>query len=1206
MVDEGLMSDASRFLLHALCAVGLCVGAPRGVWAQDGEVAPQVSAEVLAQGEGLAEPLRATTGVEVQRALDGARELVARARDDGFFEGRKILRFELSCRLVDGAGHKIGQLKLCRDPVMVEQLKDLTGLYVGQTYSGFRVRLAQERLLKTGFFEAVRIDRVSTSNGVEVEVVADGATIIRGIRFVGLEPPPFAEDLRKVLLYREGQPFTSDTARKDAQLASLEDVYAREGYVGTQVKMVAERDPQDAAVVDLVFQITKQPELPICDVGIRGLRAMSYSDARRLLFAELPVWERLLGNIRLPKMLEGLGPHHNERAFKAGQEALIKEYRARGHFQARVIGKQVRRFDEQGKLVLSSADRVEMTKDPEQVRARVKGQPGCVELVVDVSEGPRWELVFKGNTRFDAELLRADLPFETTGYVDAYVITRAAEAVQKYYATRGYPFTRVTATEVRRDRLDRQIVFEVEEGELLEIREIAFVREGGEVEGEPSDAELIALMKTRRFELFAAGGYLQYDELLSDILRIEEEYKRRGFTRAVVVALEVERVEGPGLKITLRIRAGERQRVDVVAIEGAVKLGVSDLRAVLNAVDGVPFVPLEARADGSRLVQRYAERGYPLAQVRTLCAAPGVALRERELVEAAQLACEAPRLPEGCVARTQEQLEPRCRWAEGARLKRVCARLVSPGAPGEAAASPRPSKVAPVCEFVGGVAGARVAVTHQVSEGPLVRVGEILLKGNFETQSSLILGEVPLKDGEVFNVKRLLEGQANLRSLGLFDSVSVEAIGLDEGARRAGVDEEAVAAVLISVEEGDYQALDFRFGFQGRDLLDAEARRLLLLGEAQYRNRNLFGLGQQFTPRLIGALDTLNLTETLGGSGAFANRFARTDYLFGAELTFSDPRFLRDSAGFERLTITAAPYYLLDLLGVTSNRLLREEAGVRGEVRKELTEVLSRLFVTLGLQGKLISTWSDTGSSPIIDGERLFSPRRTVGKLYLDTVLDRRDSPLNPRKGFLLQFRPQWVSGDALQGTAGDALRTSFMRLTLNASVFFPLGARVVLAQGMRYGHIVPVVERPQPVTEDERYLLGGVGSLRGLPESGLLSTYNPRSAAPQLLGGEFVLNYSAELRYPLVAALGLNGAMFMDAGVLADCFSEETGRRVGCWPDAFPPNDPLSTVRTSLGVGLRYLVLDQIPLLLDYAVLLNRSPGEAFSNVHFNIGYSF
>lgn len=1186
--------------LLAVCSAVLIVGwgAPARA---DGEVEGEAAREVL---EASGEPLRGTTGVEVGEALREARALVARASDDGVFEDRKILRFELRCRLVEGrregAQREIGELELCRDPLAVERLKDLTGLYVGQTYSGFRLRLAQERLLKTGFFAGISVQRSASPSGVEVTIVADGATIIREIRFAGLEPPPFAEDLRKVLLYREGQPYTDDLDKKKAQIRSLEDVYAREGYIGTQLEMVAVRDKDNAAIVDLTFRITKQPERPICDVGVRGLRTMSYPEARRLILSGLPVWERLLGNIRMPAALDGLSPHHNERAFKAGQEALVKEYRARGYFQARVLGKQVRRFDDEGRLVLSSEDRLTMTGDPDAVRERVRGEPGCVELVVDVSEGPRWELVFEGNERFDAELLRAGLPFETTGYVDAYVIERAAAQVQKYYATRGYPFTKVTGREVRKDRLDRQIIFTIEEGDLLEIRRIEFFREGGVVEGEPTDEELLALMQTRAFELFAAGGYLQYDELLGDILRIEDQYRVRGFARAVVSGFAVERMpEDDGLKIVLTIMPGVRQRVGSVRLVGASRVGEGVLRREIKEQPGLAFVPIEARADTSRLIQYYAEQGYPLAEVQTLCVAAGAEPEveaaqgerwragSRRLEEAAK-ACELPRLPEGCVARTQEQIERACIWASGSRPRRECRRL----------------SAEPACVFTGGVLAGDVSLIHRISEGPLVRVGEILLKGNFETDTALIYGEVPLKRGDLFNVKKLLEGQANLRSLGLFDSVSVEAIGLDEGARRS---EEAVAAVLISVEEGDYQALDFRFGFQGRDLLDSEVRRLLLLGEAQYTNRNLLGLGQRFSPRLMGALDMLQIVQSTTDSGiSIGERFGQMDYLFGAELTFSDPRFLRDAAGFERLTVTVAPYYLLDLLGVTSNRLLREEAGVRGEVRKELTEVLSRLFVTLGLQGKIISTWSDTSGSPVIDGERLFSPRRTIGKLYLDTALDRRDSPLNPRKGFLLQFRPQWVSGDALQGTAGDALRTSFMRLTLNTSVFIPLGSKVVLAQGLRYGHIVPVLERPQPVTEDERYLLGGVGSLRGLPESGLLSTYNPNSPAPQLLGGEFVLNYSAELRYPLLASLGLSGAMFTDAGVLADCFSEETGERVGCWRDAFPSGSPLSTVRASVGVGLRYLVLDQIPLLLDYAVLLNRRPGEAFSNVHFNIGYSF
>ena len=62
----------------------------------------------------------------------------------------------------------------------------------------------------------------------------------------------------------------------------------------------------------------------------------------------------------------------------------------------------------------------------------------------------------------------------------------------------------------------------------------------------------------------------------------------------------------------------------------------------------------------------------------------------------------------------------------------------------------------------------------------------------------------------------------------------------------------------------------------------------------------------------------------------------------------------------------------------------------------------------------------------------------------------------------------------------------------------------------------------------------------------------------------------------------------------------------MGCYADAFPEEDRLSKVRASAGLGLRYLIADQIPLLLDYALLLNRRPGEGFGNLHFNVGYSF
>ena len=162
-----------------------------------------------------------------------------------------------------------------------------------------------------------------------------------------------------------------------------------------------------------------------------------------------------------------------------------------------------------------------------------------------------------------------------------------------------------------------------------------------------------------------------------------------------------------------------------------------------------------------------------------------------------------------------------------------------------------------------------------------------------------------------------------------------------------------------------------------------------------------------------------------------------------------------------------------------------------------------------------------------------------------------------------------------------------------------------MLGQSLRYGHVIAPFGRDVPVPDDERYVLGGVASVRGFAETSIIANYG--SWRDQLRGGQFVLNYNAEVRYPLLRGVGVWAATFADVGVLADCFSDaNTTQAVGCYEDAFPASDPISKVRASAGLGVRYLIADQIPLLLDYALLLDRRPGEGFGNLHFNVGYSF
>lgn len=1086
-------------------------------------IAPGVSSGALAEER---PSVQASAGEGFEITAEGPRQEL-QAEISEAYDGRPLGRIDFTC-----------DLQLCTNPIAIDRFKELSGLYVGLPYSRRVMEQARERLAKTGFFDSLKIHQEVEAGSVFIHIEATGAVLIRRVTFRGSSPPPFESELRKLLIYRPGQPYTQDSDRASAQLSSLEGLYEREGYFGTTIRMVTQRVDDNPHLVDIVFHIEKGSELRICELGMRGLRALMYSEARELVLTNAPFFAR-----RIPFAL----PPYTTHDFRAGREALIQHYRELGFFRARIVDQAV----------------------------TIDEGRSCVQIVLDIQEGPLWEIEFEGSRLFRDAELRGQLPFFESGYVDREEIARAETAIRKLYETRGYPFARVVGEERQVDPLLRTLVFRIEEGEQLQIDSL-------HIHGNESipAATLLRGFGTQPFGLFDTGGYLQTDQLLSDFVRLENTYRERGFLQATVERFKLEVTpRADALKIHIYVNEGVQTRVDRVDFVGNRVVPQGTLMELLEVRGGSAFVPVEVRADQARIQTRYSSFGYPMSRIRSSC----------RLLTGEEVECEAPQMPQYCRANTLEEVEPMCEVVTEPTTTVTCRRLHG----GDEN-----------CRYSGGAIAPAIRIRHEIDEGPMVRVGEILLKGNFKTQANLIYRELPLRTGDLFDVRKLIDGQGNMRSLGLFDSVSIETIGLEgeEGGERSS--DGLTASLVISVEESRSRFVDFRFGVEGRDLV-SDNRRLLVTGETQYYDGNLFGRGQRFSPRLIGALDTLDLFR-LGANTAqdieAAQEFVDLDYLIGAELIYSHPRFLKQWTDIDKLYLTITPFYLLDLIGVTNEQVLSEEWGLRLELRKELFEVLERLYLTFGVEAKQAATW--TPSDTRINGQRIFSPRRATGKLMPEITLDRRDSPLNPRKGYHIQVRPHIVSGDALTQGAEDALGDSYLRLSVALSLFTPLWRDVILAQGLRMGQIIPLFDRQTLVPPDERLYLGGVGSVRGFPTN----TIGPLGGRQQPLGGEFLLNYNAEVRYPLLKEINLYGAAFFDAGLLVDCFDEGNRRSTShCYANAFgQPEGPFSAVRTAAGLGIRYLIVDQIPLLFDYGFVLNRRPGEDYGSLHFNLGYTF
>ncbi len=1036
---------------------------------------------------------------------------------EGPSEREVVADVEMSC-----------DLEACSNPITVDKYLDIAGLYAGRRFDERLLETARKRLEQTGLFESIEFRTRRASEGsVHVDVEAVGATRVREIEFVGVDPPPFRSELRKLLVYRQGEPYTGESEKKNTQIASLESAFEKAGFFGTDIEMVKRPVAGGRKLVDLVFRVDKGKGLDFCEIGIRGLEAMSYARARRHLLSGVSMFARELGLIR---------PRFTTEAFDEGRASLIEAYRELGYFQVRIPEDAVRKSFERG----------------------------CVTILLDVDEGPRWEVGFEGNAVFEDGELREELPFDESGYVDRAEIDQAERAIRQLYETRGYPFARVEGREIREDRLHRRLEFEIGEGRRVEIDRV--VVHGNGALGEEKLTEGLG---TRPFRVFESGGFLQTEQLLNDFRQIEKRYREAGFLRAVVERYVLE-VDGGELTVRIHVDEGSRTRASEVRFDGVRSLSHRRLEKEVGVHSGEPLVPVQVRADESRIKQLYSSVGYPLASVETACYG----------LTGEQIPCERPRLESECLAGSPEELEGRCGWEGSERTRYACRR------------------VAEQCSYAGGVGDhSEVRIVHRVEEGPMVATGEMLIQGNFRTLDRVIDREIPMEPGEIFDIRKLLEGQSNLRSLGIFDSVSIEAMGLDEAASET---RERRASLAVSVEESRNRFAEFKFGFEGRDLL-GDRRKLLTTGEVEYLDRNVLGTAFQLRPRVFGAADMVQLGD-LGIATAEGEPTGgvdgEVDHLFGAELAFEDPRFLKGALGVEKLHLTVTPFYLVDLLGVTNDQLLREEWGLAMEVRKELTEIMDRFFVSFGVEGKQTATASLEG--PRVDGERIFSPRRVTGKLIPKLTLDKRDSPLNPSSGYFLRLRPELVSGDALSENI-DTVDDSYLRVTWKSDLFVPIWEDLTLAQGLRIGQVVPLFGRQSRVPADERYFMGGAGSVRGYPNNALGPRLNNQPA-----GGEFLMNYNLELRYPLLRGVDLHGATFFDTGVLVDCFDDSrVTRRTSCYRDAFG-GGPFSKVRSAAGVGLRYVIADQIPLLFDYGIALDRRQNEGIGNLQFHLGYTF
>ena len=396
-----------------------------------------------------------------------------------------------------------------------------------------------------------------------------------------------------------------------------------------------------------------------------------------------------------------------------------------------------------------------------------------------------------------------------------------------------------------------------------------------------------------------------------------------------------------------------------------------------------------------------------------------------------------------------------------------------------------------------------VVLTFKVAEGPQQVLEAVELTGNEVTKSKVLTQALRFKIGEPVDLDEMTLARKRLYDTNVFRLVDIQTVPLGDIVN--GV--QPVKAV-VKVEE--YPAWSFRYGFQVEGERQAELE--------EFTSARSVGVVSEIrTPNLFGRALTGGVFGVYRRDQQDASVFVATSRLFGWSArstlySFFERDRLRDDAG----DITA----ITDSTGISADQRWRPRGGFQ---------------VVYGYRFERNHT---------IDPRTLddFIPLDIVAdlaKLSTAVVFDRRDDPINARKGTFSSFAFDY----AATRLGSDV---SNRKVLAQQFVFVPFG-RLVLASRALVGYAFG----KDPLQFADRFRAGGATSVRGYGEDGLAPPDDPLTGLPRT--GDRLVILNQEARFSIYR--WVNGVVFADAG------------------NIFIPGETMSwsELKVGYGVGLRF-----------------------------------
>ena len=397
-----------------------------------------------------------------------------------------------------------------------------------------------------------------------------------------------------------------------------------------------------------------------------------------------------------------------------------------------------------------------------------------------------------------------------------------------------------------------------------------------------------------------------------------------------------------------------------------------------------------------------------------------------------------------------------------------------------------------------------VNVDYQIIKGGLVFINRIAISGNTVTRDKVIRRQLAIVEGDLYSSSKVKNSYANLNRLRYFEEVDFQTEKSPEKDKMN---------INIRVKEKNTGMFMIGAGYS------AQERAIVM---AQISQNNFLGYGQ-----------ILNLKASLGST---TNNY---------ELSFIEP-WLFDIPLWTKADVwkyrQEYDSYNLDTYGggLTFGYPIWEK--VVGYAGYNLTSYDVRDIST-------------TAPQAIRDqeGERIKSA------VVFSLVRDSTDDNVFPTRG---------VKASASVECAGLGGNVKLIKYSAGAHFYYPLFWDLVFVTKGRIGYIQNLDDDAGRIPIYERYVLGGLNTIRGLRYVGPTN-----GGTSDVVGGTTMMVFNVELVFPLIKNAGMKGVVFYDAG------------NAWNYSGAYSFDD----LRQSVGAGVRWYSPIG-PLRLEYGYVVDKT----------------